>query len=88
MNNYGFNFNPSTYSNTKGRTETSEERVRMEEVWIKSGNVYYAAIKAAFEYTIKKYSEEHPLFTVQHITDFRINRYLKNGQIQENLTRL
>ena len=77
--NYGFNFKPSTYSNSKGRTETSEERVRMEEVWIKSGNVYYAAIKAAFEYTIKKYSEEHPLFSVQHITDFRINRYLKNG---------
>ena len=77
--NYGFNFKPSTYSNSKGRTETSDERVRMEEVWIKSGNVYYAAIKAAFEYTIKKYSEDHPLFSVQHITDFRINRYSKNG---------
>ena len=77
--NYGFNFNPSTYSNTKGRTETSEERVRMEEVWIKNGNLYYNDIKAAFEYTIKKYSEDHPLFSVQHITDFRLNRYLKNG---------
>ena len=77
--NYGFNFNPSTYSNTKGRTETSEERVRMEEVWIKNGNLYYNDIKAAFEYTIKKYSEEHPLFSVQHITDFRLNRYSKNG---------
>ena len=77
--NYGFNFKPSTYSNSKGRTETSEERVCMDEAWIKSGNVYYAAIKAAFEYTIKKYSEKHSLFSVQHITDFRINRYSKNG---------
>ena len=76
--NYGFNFKPSTYSNSKGRTETSEERVRMEEVWIKNGNLYYNDIKAAFEYTIKKYSEDHPLFSVQHITDFRLNRYVKN----------
>ena len=31
--NYGFNFKPSTYSNSKGRTETSEERVCMDEAW-------------------------------------------------------
>ena len=77
--NWNFNFKPSTYSSHKGRTETSDERVRMDEVWIKSGNLYYNAVKAAFEYTIKKYSEEHPLFSVQHITDFRLNRYVKNG---------
>ena len=72
--NWNFNFKPSTYSSHKGRTETSDERVRMDEVWIKDGNLYYNAVKAAFEYTIKKYSEKHPLFSVQHITDFRINR--------------
>ena len=77
--NYGFNFKPSTYSNSKGRTETSKERVRMEEVWIKNGNLYYNDVKAAFEYVIKKYSEAHPLFAVQHITDFRINRYVEDG---------
>ena len=77
--NYGFNFKPSTYSSHKGRTETSEERVRMDEVWIKNGNLYYNAVKAAFEYAIKKYSEAHPLFAVQHITDFRINRYVEDG---------
>ena len=77
--NYGFNFQPSTYSNSKGRTETSNERVRMDEAWIKNGNVYYSAIGAAFRYIIKKYSEDHPLFTVQHITDFRLNRYVEDG---------
>ena len=77
--NYGFNFQPSTYSSHKGRTETSEERVRMEEVWIKNGNLYYNDVKAAFEYAIKKYLEAHPLFAVQHITDFRINRYVEDG---------
>ena len=73
--NYGFNFQPSTYANHKGKTKTSNERVCMDEVWIKNGNVYYNDIKAAFEYTIKKYSEEHELFSVIHHTDFRVNKY-------------
>ena len=78
--NYGFNFHPSTYSNHKGRTKTSEERVLMDEVWIKNGNLYYNDVKAAFEYTTKKYAERFPsTFSVQHITDFRLNRYSKNG---------
>ena len=55
--NYNFNFQPSTYANHKGKTKTSNERVCMDEVWIKNGNVYYNDIKAAFEYTIKKYSD-------------------------------
>ena len=77
--NYNFNFQPSTYANHKGKTKTSNERVCMDEVWIKNGNVYYNDIKAAFEYTIKKYSEEHELFSAIHHTDFRVNKYLKGG---------
>ena len=77
--NWNFNFKPSTYSSHKGRTGTSDERVCMDEVWIKNGNVYYNDVKAAFEYVIKKYSETFPLFSVQHITDFRINRYSEGG---------
>ena len=83
--NWNFNFKPSTYSSHKGRAETSDERVRMDEVWIKDGNLYYNAVKAAFEYTIKKYSEKHPLFSVQHITDFRINRYPKDGFMSSHI---
>jgi len=77
--NWNFNFKPSTYSSHKGRTETSDERVRMDEVWMKDGNLYYKDVKAAFEYVIKKYSERFPLFSVQRMTDFRINRYSKGG---------
>ena len=77
--NYNFNFQPSTYANHKGKTKTSNERVCMDEVWIKNGNVYYNDIKAAFEYTIKKYSEEHELFSVIHHTDFRVNKYSEGG---------
>ena len=77
--NYNFNFQPSTYANHKGKTKTSNERVCMDEVWIKNGNVYYNDIKAAFEYTIKKYSEEHELFSAIHHTDFRVNKYSEGG---------
>jgi len=79
ITNYRFNFQPSTYSSHKGKTKISSERVRMDEVWIKNDNVWYSDIKDVFEYSIKKYSEKHLLFSVQHITDFRINRYLKGG---------
>jgi len=77
--NWNFNFKPSTYSSHTGRTETSDERVCMDEVWIKNGNVYYDPVKAAVEYVTKKYSEKHPLFSVQRMTDFRINRYSEGG---------
>ena len=77
--NYNFNFQPSTYANHKGKTKTSNERVCMDEVWIKNGNVYYNDIKAAFEYIIKKYSEEHELFFAIHHTDFRVNKYSEGG---------
>ena len=79
ITNYSFNFQPSTYSSHKGKTEISSERVCMDEVWIKNDNVWYSDIKAIFEYAIKKYSEAFPLFSVQHITDFRINRYSEGG---------
>ncbi len=77
--NWNFNFKPSTYSSHKGRTGTSDERVSMDEVWIKNGHIYYDPVKAAFEYVIKKYSERFPLFSVQRMTDFRINRYSEGG---------
>ena len=77
--NYDYNFQPSTYANHKGKTTNSNDRVLMDECWVGKDDVYYEDIKASFERTIKKYSEEFPLFSVQHITDFRINRYPLGG---------
>ena len=77
--NYDYNFQPSTYANHKGKTTISNERVLMDECWVGKDDVYYEDIKASFERTIKKYSEELPLFSVQHTTDFRINRYPLGG---------
>ena len=77
--NYDYNFQPSTYANHKGKATNSNERVLMDECWVGNKDVYYGDIKASFERVIKKYSEEFPLFSVQHITDFRINRYPEGG---------
>ena len=77
--NYDYNFQPSTYANNKGKLTSSDERVLMDECWVGKDDVYYEDIKASFERTIKKYSEEFPLFSVQHTTDFRINRYPLGG---------
>lgn len=84
--NYGFNFKPSTYSNHQGKKELKEprkgwweERVRMDDFWIRKDNILYEELKVSFEVAIKKYSDTFPLFSVQHITDFRINRYSEGG---------
>ena len=58
---YRYNYKPSTYSNNKGKVNNSEERVRMDEYWVRKNNQYYDEIKAAFEWVIKKYSEEYDI---------------------------
>ena len=84
--NYGFNFKPSTYSNHQGKKELKEpkegwwnERVRMDDFWVRKDNIFYDEIKDCFENVIVKYKNEFPLFIVNHTTDFRINRYAKGG---------
>ena len=68
----------STYSNHSGKID-DEERVRMDECWIGKEHIIYNSIKNGFEEVIKRYSEDFPLFSVQHTTDFRINRYPEGG---------
>ena len=84
--NQDFNYQPSTYSTHQGKQELKEpkegwwnERVRMDDFWIRKDNVFYDEIKECFEAVIVKYKKEFPLFTVDHTTDFRINRYSKGG---------
>ena len=82
---WNWNFKPSTYANHKGKLTNSDDRVRMDEVWIKNADIYYNDVKASIEYVIKKYSKEHPLFNVQHMTDFRINRYSEGGFMSKHV---
>ena len=77
--NYDYNYQPSTYANHKGKTINTNERVLMDECWMGKDNVYYEDIKKAFERVIKKHSDKFSLFSVQHTTDFRINRYSIGG---------
>ena len=76
---FDLNFQPSTYANSKGKIGNSDERVRMDECWIRNDSILYETIKTSFENTCRRYSEEFPLFSVQRMTDFRINRYSEGG---------
>ena len=82
--NYDFMFQPSSYSNHKEVTASSKNRVNMDEVWVKNNSIWYKKLKISFELAIKKYSETFPLFSVQHITDFRINRYSEDGYMSKH----
>ena len=82
--NYDFMFQPSSYSNHKEVTASSKNRVNMDEVWVKNDSIWYKKLKVSFEIAIKKYSETFPLFSVQHITDFRINRYSEGGYMSKH----
>tara|TARA_B100001996_G_scaffold380660_1_gene368497 strand:+ start:1273 stop:1815 length:543 start_codon:yes stop_codon:yes gene_type:complete len=83
--NYPYNYKPSTYSNHKGKIDDSKERVRMDEYWVRKNYQYYDEIKSSFEWVIKKYSEEFSLFSVQNITDFRINKYPEGGFMSKHV---
>ena len=87
-----FAFQPSTYSTHQGKQELKEpkegwwdERVRMDDFWIRNDSAWYKKLKVSFEITIKKYSETFPLFSVQHMTDFRINRYSEGGYMSSHV---
>jgi len=77
--NYPWDWAPSKYENNSGVSSNSEERVKMDEVWVRFGDKGYDEIKKAVEYTCRLYSEDHPRFSVQRMTDHRINRYSEGG---------
>jgi len=56
----------------------------MDDFWIRKDSIWYKKLKVSFEIAIKKYSETFPLFSVQHITDFRINRYSEDGYMSKH----
>jgi predicted 2-oxoglutarate/Fe(II)-dependent dioxygenase YbiX len=80
---HNYNYEPSTYSNHSGQVNPVK-RVKMDEYWIRDSDQYYVEIKYTFNNVIKQYSEEHPLFSAQHMTDFRINRYSEGGFMSQH----
>ena len=69
----------STYSNNKGKTKASDERVKMHEVWVKQNTPYYENLKTTFIKVMAKYETDHRDFSCIHHTDFRLNKYLEGG---------
>ena len=72
---YPWTWSASTYSSHKGKNNNSEERVKMDEVWVKEENRPYPSLRESVLKSMRFYGEEHELFSCIHHTDFRINRY-------------
>ena len=70
---------PSTYSTSSGKSERSNQRVKMDDGWFRNGETYYNDIKNCFMTVIKKYREKHEDFVCQRHTDFRMNKYSEGG---------
>ena len=70
---------PSTYSTSSGKSERSNQRVKMDDGWFRNGETYYNDIKNCFMTVIKKYREKHADFVCQRHTDFRLNKYSEGG---------
>ena len=70
---------PSTYSTSSGKSERSNQRVKMDDGWFRNGEKYYDDIKNCFMTVIKKYREKHEDFVCQRHTDFRMNKYSEGG---------
>ena len=77
--NANLDFQTSTYSNKTGKIDNSDERVNMDEFWIRNTHELYEPLKKCFVNSINMYMTDHPYFSVQHLTDFRINRYSEGG---------
>ena len=70
---------PSTYSTSSGKSNRSEERVKMDDGWFRDGEQYYEDIKYYFMSALKLYRKTHPDCVCQRHTDFRLNKYSKGG---------
>ena len=51
----------------------------MDEFWIRNTHELYEPLKKCFVNAINMYITDNPYFSVQHITDFRVNKYSEGG---------
>ena len=72
-------YRASTYATHMGSSTRSEERVRMDEFWIRKEDLFYPRFMESFEKLIERYKEDFNDFKVQHTTDFRVNCYRRGG---------
>ena len=75
----------STYSTSTGKSDRSDERVKMDDGWFRNGEQYYNEIKDCFMVALKKYQEKHHDCVCQRYTDFRLNKYSKGGFMSRHI---
>jgi predicted 2-oxoglutarate/Fe(II)-dependent dioxygenase YbiX len=78
-------YEPSSFANHEGITENSEEKVVMDDVWIRKNNKFYEPLKECFVKAVRQYEYDFPLFMCEHTTDFRINKYGTGGFMSEHI---
>ena len=78
-------YKPSSFSNHEGITKNSEERVVMDDVWIRKDNKFYDPLKGCFVKAVRQYEFDFPRFSCEHTTDFRINKYGTGGFMSEHI---
>ena len=77
----------STYSNEKGLTENSLQRVVMDETYIREDMIYWVDLLNATKDVVKLYQTKHPYmkyFNPNRTTDFRVNKYGEGGFMSEH----
>ena len=79
-----WNLTKSEYANHKGASSGSNERVKMDEVYVDATMPFWEDLKTSLSKTIKQYSDQHKKFTSHHHTYFRINKYSTGGFMSEH----
>ena len=74
---------PSTYSNHTGEIKRSDNRVVMDDMWVKDKTTS-SIINDFFGKVIRKYSDKFKRFSCQRHSGFRVNRYSSGGFMSEH----
>ena len=74
---------PSTYSNHTGEIKRSDNRVVMDDMWVKDKTTS-SIINDFFSKVIRKYSDKFERFSCQRHSGFRVNRYSVGGFMSEH----
>ncbi len=76
---YPWSWSPSKYESDGGVVKNSDERVKMDEVWVEKLNQPYSSLRESVLKVVDYYAREHERFACIHHTNFRINRYGVGG---------
>ena len=79
MINHKFSYEPSTYSTHDSGARMKNDRVVSNDFWVRKHSIYYQELKSCYETVVWRYNLDFDLFTVQHLTDFRITKYETGG---------